>query len=136
MLQRALPVSKCPADSTGWQTLTSGLTVHTVGAMSGVQGMSAAAPLDTVLHCTALIPPSVAPRQAHCSVAHHQIQGCHTGARLTTSISELCCSLSVISASSRAILAVRMAKLFIRSLRARHCFSVQKSQVAQCLSVQ
>ena len=55
---------------------------------------------------------------------------------LTTSISELCCSLSLISASSRAILAVRMAKLFSRSLQGQalllSAISAKSRSVRQC----
>ena len=92
--------------------------------------MSAATSSDTVLHRTVLTTPSVVAGQAYCSVLHPHTQSCHTVARLTTSISELCCTLSLISASSRAILAVRMAKLFSRSLQGQALlqqFSVQNA---------
>ena len=87
-----------------------------------------------MLHCTVLITPSIVPGQASRSVLHPQTQSCHTVTRLTTSISELCCSLSLISASSRAILAVRRAKLFSRSLQGQALlFSAQKRcSVCQC----
>ena len=89
-----------------------------------------------MLHCTVLITPSIMPGPACRSVLHLQTWSCHTVARLTTSISELCCSLSLISASSRAILAVRRAKLFSRSLQGQALLFSAKSarlcSVRQC----
>ena len=93
-----------------------------------------------MLHCTLLMAPMAWPELCRARpTAVRFILGLRAvtpSHRLTTSISELCCSLSVISASSRAILAVRMAKLFSRSLQAQPLLLSAKSAklrgVCQC----